>query len=49
LKKDKMFLLTALAFFVLLLLLFNDFIFDNSKLMLNSDQIKGVGSRYVRS
>ncbi|MDR1830383.1 MAG: YfhO family protein [Candidatus Fibromonas sp.] len=48
-RKNNTLLLAALAFLVLLLLLFNDFVFDNSKLMYNSDQLNGVGTRYVRA
>jgi ABC-type multidrug transport system fused ATPase/permease subunit len=49
LKKNNVLAIAALAFLVLLLVVFNEFVFDNSKLMLNSDQLNGVGSRYVRA
>jgi hypothetical protein len=31
------------------MLVFNEFVLDNSKLMLNSDQLNGIGPRYVRA
>jgi hypothetical protein len=49
LKKNNVLAVAALAFLVLLLVVFNEFVFDNSKLMLNTDQLNGVGSRYVRA
>jgi hypothetical protein len=49
LKKDSALTITALAFLALLLFVFNEFVFDNSKLMLNSDQLNGIGSRYIRA
>jgi len=49
LKKNQVLAIAALAFLVLLLIVFNEFVFDSSKLMLNSDQLNGVGSRYVRA
>jgi len=49
LRKNNALFLAALAFLVLLLFVFGDFVFDNSKLMLNSDQLNGIGSRYVRA
>lgn len=48
-KKNNILIIAALTFFVLLLVVFNEFVFDNSKLMLNSDQLNGIGSRYVRA
>ena len=48
-KKNNVLVIVALAFLVLLLVVFNGFVFDSSKLMLNSDQLNGIGSRYVRS
>jgi len=49
LKKNNVLAIAALAFLVLLLVVFNGFVFDSSQLMLNSDQLNGVGSRYVRA
>jgi hypothetical protein len=49
LKKNNVLAFAAFAFFALLLVVFNEFVFDSSKLMLNSDQLNGVGSRYVRA
>jgi len=49
LKKNQVLAIAALAFLALLLIVFNEFIFDSSKLMLNSDQLNGVGPRYVRA
>jgi len=49
LKKNQVLAIAVLAFLVLLLVVFNEFVFDSSKLMLNSDQLNGVGSRYVRA
>ncbi|MCL2100755.1 MAG: YfhO family protein [Fibromonadales bacterium] len=48
-KKDNAFYIAALAFLALLLLLFNEFIFDSSKLMLNSDPLNGLGTYYLRA
>ena len=39
----------ALVFLVILLIVFRDFAFDSSKLMVNSDQLNGIGSRVLRS
>ena len=48
--KDKnVLIIAALAFLALLLVVFSDFVFDSSQLMLNSDQLNGIGSRYVRT
>jgi len=49
LKKNQVLAIAALAFLVLLLIVFNGFVFDSSKLMLNSDQLNSVGPRYVRA
>jgi len=49
LKKNQVLAIAALAFLVLLLVVFNGFVFDSSKLMLNSDQLNSVGPRYVRA
>ena len=48
-KQNNILAVAALAFLVLLLVVFNEFVFDSSKLMLNSDQLNGVGTRYVRA
>ena len=48
-KKDHVLTAAALAFLVLLLVVFSDFVFDNSKLMLNMDQLNSIGSRYIRA
>ncbi|GBU23938.1 hypothetical protein R83H12_00557 [Fibrobacteria bacterium R8-3-H12] len=48
-KKNNVLPIAALAFLVLLLVVFNGFVFDSSKLMLNSDQLNGIGPRYVRA
>lgn len=39
----------AALFFVLLLIVFRQFVFDSSLLMLNSDQLNSLGSRVVRT
>jgi ABC-type multidrug transport system fused ATPase/permease subunit len=49
LKENNVLVIAALAFLALLLLVFSDFVFDSSQLMLNSDQLNGIGSRYVRA
>jgi hypothetical protein len=49
LSKNGVLAIAALAFLALLLLVFSEFVFDSSKLMLNSDQLNGIGSRYVRA
>ena len=44
------FLLASAGFFLLLLLfIFRAFVFDSSTLMLNSDQLNGIGSRILRA
>ena len=48
-KKNNLFLISALVFLALMLLVFSEFAFDSSKLMLNSDQLNGIGSRYIRA
>ncbi len=48
-KNNQVLAIAALAFLALLLIVFNGFVFDSSKLMLNSDQLNGIGSRYVRA
>jgi len=49
LKENNVFAVAALAFLALLIVVFSEFVFDSSKLMLNSDQLNGVGARYVRA
>jgi len=49
LKESNVLAIAALAFLALLLVVFGDFVFDSSQLMLNSDQLNGIGSRYVRA
>jgi len=49
LKESNVLAIAALAFLALLLVVFSDFIFDSSQLMLNNDQLNGIGSRYVRA
>jgi hypothetical protein len=49
LKENNVLTIAALAFLALLLFVFSDFVFDDSKLMLNMDQLNDIGSRYVRA
>jgi len=49
LKENNVLAIAALAFLALLLIVFSDFVFDDSKLMLNMDQLNDIGSRYVRA
>ena len=39
----------GIAFFILLLFVFRAFVFDSNTLMLNSDQLNGIGSKVVRA
>jgi len=48
-KSLPIFPLLAAAFLGILLVVFSEFVFDNSKLMLNSDILNGLGSRYLRA
>ncbi|MDR0517149.1 MAG: YfhO family protein [Fibromonadaceae bacterium] len=48
-KKHNILAIAALSFFVLLLLVFNEFVFDNSKFMLHSDALNGLGTYYMRA
>lgn len=41
--------LIAIAFFAVLMVVFSGFVFDESRLMLNSDILNGLGSRYLRA
>lgn len=45
----KKFAIPAIAFAALLLVLFSSFLFDDSVLMLNSDQLNSLGLRYLRA
>jgi len=49
LKKNNVLAIAALAFLVLLLVVFNEFVFDSSKLMLTSDALSGLGTYYMRA
>jgi len=49
LKKNNVLAIAALAFLALLLVVFNEFVFDNSKLMLTNDALSGLGTYYMRS
>jgi len=49
LKKNHVLAIAALAFLVLLLVVFNGFVFDSSKLMLTSDALNGLGTYYMRA
>ncbi len=48
-KKPAFFATMAAIFFAILLIVFRDFAFDSSQLMLNSDQLNGIGSRILRT
>ena len=48
-KKPAFFVAMAAIFFAILLFVFRDFAFDSSQLMLNSDQLNGIGSRILRT
>ena len=48
-KKPAFFAAMAAIFFAILLIVFRDFAFDSSQLMLNSDQLNGIGSRILRA
>ena len=48
-KKPAFFVAMATVFFAILLFVFRDFAFDSSQLMLNSDQLNGIGSRILRT
>jgi len=49
LKQNNILLIAAFAFLALLLFVFSEFAFNDSKLMLNSDQLNGIGPRYIRA
>ena len=48
-KKPVFFTAIAVIFLVVLMIIFRDFAFDPNKLMLNSDQLNGIGSRILRA
>ncbi len=48
-KKPAFFVAMATVFFAILLFVFRNFAFDSSQLMLNSDQLNGIGSRILRT
>ena len=48
-KNPAFFVAMATVFFAILLFVFRDFAFDSSQLMLNSDQLNGIGSRILRT
>ena len=41
-------ILLSFAFALILVLIFREFLFDSSLLMLNSDQLNGIGLRILR-
>ena len=50
LNKKPIFFATAAALFIaILFIVFRGFVFDDSQLMLNSDQLNGIGSRILRA
>ena len=48
-KKPAFFAASAALFLVILLIVFREFAFDSNQLMLNSDQLNGIGSRILRA
>lgn len=48
-KKPAFFVAMAAIFFAILMIVFRNFAFDSSQLMLNSDQLNGIGSRILRT
>lgn len=48
-KKPAFFVAMAAIFFAILLIVFRDFAFDASQLMLNSDQLNSIGCRILRT
>ena len=48
-KKPAFFVALSAIFFAILLIVFRNFAFDSSQLMLNSDQLNGIGSRILRT
>ena len=48
-KKSVFFAVMSIVFMAVLLIIFREFAFDSSKLMLNSDQLNSIGSRILRA
>jgi len=48
-KKPAFFVAASAVFFAILLIVFRSFAFDSNQLMLNSDQLNGIGSRILRT
>ena len=48
-KKPAFFVAMSAIFFAILMVVFRNFAFDSSQLMLNSDQLNGIGSRILRT
>ena len=48
-KKSVFFAAMSIVFMALLLIVFREFAFDSNQLMLNSDQLNGIGSRILRA
>lgn len=48
-KKPVFFAAMAVLFFAILMIVFRSFAFDSNQLMLNSDQLNGIGSRILRA
>ena len=48
-KKPAFFVAMAAIFFAILMIVFRNFAFDSNQLMLNSDQLNGIGSRILRT
>ena len=48
-KKPAFFVAFSAIFLGILLIVFRDFAFDSNQLMLNSDQLNGIGSRILRA
>lgn len=48
-KKPAFFAAAAVVFFAILMVVFRGFAFDSTQLMLNSDQLNGIGSRILRT
>ncbi|MCQ2088800.1 MAG: hypothetical protein MJY93_00990 [Fibrobacter sp.] len=48
-KKPAFFIAASAIFFAILMVVFRGFAFDSNQLMLNSDQLNGIGSRILRT
>ena len=48
-KKSVFFAVMSFVFLAILLVIFREFAFDSNQLMLNSDQLNGLGSRIIRA